>query len=112
MNREFAFFKINTVCSIDLYKNSNITNSLSFTNSFIRMSFESFRKVLEQESVFNFSDIDLSLNEIEIIFSNTFKGSFKTISLENNIISSFQPDAFSYLPYLNEIIFNKLDRIL
>ena len=105
---EFAFFKLNTIFSIDLYKNINITlmNSFSLpkTNSFIRMSYESFRNLQGQESFMNVSYLDLSLNEIETLLKNTLKGNFKTISLENYIISTFQRDAFSYLPYLNEII--------
>jgi hypothetical protein len=32
------------------------------------------------------------------------KGKFKVISLQNNIISSFQPDAFDNLLYFRELI--------
>jgi len=46
------------------------------------------------------------MNEIVTVFNNSFKGNFRTISLENNIISSFQNDAFLDLPLLNELAFS------
>ena len=55
------------------------------------------------------SSLDLGQNKIESLYSNTIKGHFSRLVLDDNLIkkSSFETNSFGHLPVLREISFSK-----
>ena len=85
----------------------SLFDNLSFT---VDISYESlnFLKNYSYDS-FRMNSLNLNENNIETLQTNTIKGLYTKLSLENNFLESvsFQNDSFGYLPNLIEISFSK-----
>ena len=51
--------------------------------------------------------LDLGQSNISTLYENTIKGKFKTLSLEDNILSVFERSSFNEMPNILEISFAK-----
>ncbi len=105
-----SFFKCLNL-RLDLFGNYNISYVAknTFENvDFVHFSYGSLLLLRGDDlDVFNFKNLDLAENYIEILNKSIFKGFFNRINLENNLLSQIEPNSFGYLPNLTEINFAK-----
>jgi len=111
-NFAFQLNKYNIDNTLDLINNKDI--SIISINSFTSInhtlfSYESLVSMRECHSnVFDFYSLDLSKSNISTLVAGTIRGKFSMLSLDDNILYSFEANSFSNLSFLTEISFLKI----
>ena len=120
----YISLKNNSITKIpdDLFASMNQTNRVALNrNNISELSLNSFKNVNHlqidyelftsnfknySKQHFSFVCLDLSQQAIEKLFSNTLKGLFSKLILENNLIKEFEANSFADLNNLVEISFS------
>ena len=90
----------NNISELSIYSFKNV-NHLQIDYELFMSNFKNYSK-----QYFNFVCLDLSQQAIETLYSNTIKGLFRKLILENNLIKEFEPNSFADLSSLAEISFS------
>jgi Leucine-rich repeat (LRR) protein len=103
--------KVNLDNTLDLVNNKEISfiSVYSFTSiNHTIISYDSLVSLRECHSnVFDFYSLDLSKSNLSTLLAGTIKGKFSVLSLDDNILNSFEVNSFSNLSFLTEISFSK-----
>ncbi len=98
-----AFFMINIFNHVNVFANYllNVTFENTFKN--INQMHLSYKTLIGSSLDLNMISLDLSECKIETLHTNTIRGKFIYLNLENNLISKFENKSFGQLDFLKEI---------
>jgi Leucine-rich repeat (LRR) protein len=97
--------------TLDLVNNKEISliSVYSFTSiNHTLFSYDTLVSLKEFHSnILDFYSLDLSKSNVSTLFAGTIKGKFSVLSLNDNILNSFEVNSFSNLSFLTELSFSK-----